>query len=79
MELLIGFTQDADETHNSACIYERHFVVGVLIDEVTRGTSGVSQHSSVIAGEKLNQSWNAVQIADLTESDDHKKPKCASI
>lgn len=64
-KLLIGFTQDADETRDSARIDQRRLVVAVLVDEVPRGASGVSQHGPVIAGEELDQSWNPLQITDL--------------
>lgn len=70
-KLLVRFAQDADETHHSTCIYERGLVVGVFVDEVPRGTSGVTLHGSVVTGEKLNQSWNAMQSTDLRERDDH--------
>lgn len=78
-KLFISFVQDADKTHNSARIYKCCFVVGVLIDEVAHCSSGVSQHSSVITGEELNQSWDALQITDLAESNDHNEPKRVSV
>ena len=53
-ELLIRFTQDADETCNSTGIYERHLVLSVFIDQVPRGASGVTLHCLVVTGEKLN-------------------------
>lgn len=77
-KLLVGFTQDADKTRDSSRVYKCCFVVGVLVDEVPRGAGGISQHSSVITGEKLNQSWNAMQIAHLTESADHSQAKWAA-
>lgn len=64
-KLLVRFAQDADETHHSARIYERRLVVGAFVDEVARGASGVTLHGSVVTGEKLNQSGNAMQSTDL--------------
>lgn len=64
-KLLVSFTQDANETRDSARVYQRRLVVAVLIDEVPCGASGVSQHSPVVAGEELNQGWNSMQITDL--------------
>lgn len=59
-ELLVLLAQDADETRQATGVYERHLVVRVLVDEVARGTSGITLHFLVVAGEELNQSWNAV-------------------
>lgn len=69
-KLLVRFTEDGDEARHSPCIYERRLVVGVLVDEVSRGASGVSQHGPVVAGEQLDQGRNSMQIADLTHSHD---------
>lgn len=66
-KLLIGLAEDADKMHHSTSIHQRHFVVRVLIDEVPRGTSGITLHCLVVTGKQLNQSWNAMQGTNLRE------------
>lgn len=72
-KLLVRLTEDGDEARHSTCIYERRLVVGVLVDEVSRGAGGVPQHGPVVAGEQLDQSRNSMQIADLAVSHDHSQ------
>ncbi len=66
-KLLIRLTQDADKMHHSTSIYECHLIVSVFIDEVPRGACGITLHCLVVTGEKLDQSWNAMQRTDLRE------------
>ena len=65
LKLLVRFAKDADEVGQTTGIYQGHLVVRVLVDEVPRGARGVTLHFLAVAGEQLNQSWNAVQRTHL--------------
>lgn len=59
-QLVVRFTQDADKTHDSARIDKRHLVLGVFIDKIPGGSSGISLDGSVFTGEKLDQSRDSL-------------------
>lgn len=64
-ELIIRLLQRLNQLRDAALFDQGHFVVHVLIDEVTSSASGKTLHFRVWTGEQLHQLPNPLQVMHL--------------
>lgn len=67
VEFVVVFFKGLYEFGDPASFNKGHFVLHVLVDEVSGGAGGVALHLLILAGKQLHQERNALQLFHLKE------------